>query len=149
LKFELERAGPQPNFRFFLPLTEKVIIMNKSSSFAVVLTLATLAAGSAFAQSSGQYPVQSGGNYGDVVVAHTSQSVKSRDQVRAELAAARASGEYSALTVGSDYRDAFAVQAAPSAKTRAQVQAELSAARNNGEYAVLNAGDYSDRFVNM
>lgn len=123
--------------------------MNKSSSFAVVLTLATLAAGSAFAQSSGEYPVQSGGNYGDVVVAHSSKSLKSRDQVRTELAAARASGEYSALTVGSDYRDAFASQVAPSTKTRAEVQAELTTARNNGELAVLNAGDYSDRFVNM
>ena len=123
--------------------------MNKSSSFAVVLTLATLAAGSAFAQSSGQYPVQSGGNYGDVVVAHTSKSLKSRDQVRAELAAARTSGEYSALTIGSEYRDAFASQGTQSVKSRAEVQAELSAARNNGEYAVLNAGDYSDRLAHM
>jgi|EndMetStandDraft_7_1072992.scaffolds.fasta_scaffold267837_2 hypothetical protein len=123
--------------------------MNKSSSFAVVLTLATLAAGSAFAQSSGQYPVQSGGNYGDVVVAYTSQSVKSRDQVRSELAAARASGEYSALTVGTEYRDAFASRTTQSVKTRAEVQAELSAARSNGEYAVLNAGDYSDKLSHM
>ncbi|MBA3595001.1 MAG: DUF4148 domain-containing protein [Pseudomonadota bacterium] len=123
--------------------------MNKSSSFAVVLTLATLAAGSAFAQSSGAYAVQSGVNYGDVVVAHPGKSIKSRDQVRAELAAARVSGEYSVLIVGGDYRDAFASQVAPSTKTRAEVQAELSTARNNGEYAVLNAGDNSDRFVNM
>lgn len=144
--------------------------MNKSSSFAIALTLATLAAGSAFAQSaapaatksradvvaelrtaqaSGQYAAQSGGDYRDVVVAYANKSIKSRDQVRSELDAARASGEYSALTVGGDYRDAFSLQATQSVKTRAEVQAELSAARNNGEYAVLNAGDYSDRFANM
>ena len=102
--------------------------MNKSYSFAFALTLATVATGSAFAQSaapaaksradvvvelraaqaSGQYAAQSGGNYRDVVPAYTGKSVKTRDQVRAELAAARTSGEYSALTVGGDYRDAFA-----------------------------------------
>jgi hypothetical protein len=57
---------------------------------------------------------------------------KSRAQVQAELAQARADGTIKATSVGYLPR-------LQSTKTREQVRAELLAARESGEYAAINA----------
>jgi uncharacterized protein YdbL (DUF1318 family) len=60
-------------------------------------------------------------------------STKSRTQVAAELAQARADGTISATAPGYDF-----VKPMASTKTRAEVRAELDAARASGEFADLN-----------
>jgi hypothetical protein len=59
-------------------------------------------------------------------------AVKSRAQVQAELAQARADGTIKATSLGYLPR-------IESTKTRQQVRAELLAARASGEYAAINA----------
>jgi NAD/NADP transhydrogenase alpha subunit len=68
---------------------------------------------------------------------------KTRAQVTAELAQARASGELNRLN--SDQAEFF-VGRAVSTKSRAQVQAELAQAQASGELALLNSED-SARFL--
>ncbi|MEW6707266.1 MAG: DUF4148 domain-containing protein [Pseudomonadota bacterium] len=63
-------------------------------------------------------------------------SVKTRAQVQAELAQAKADGS---IKVWSTTYNPLKV--ARSVKTRDQVVAELNAARDSGEYAVLNSED--------
>ncbi len=69
---------------------------------------------------------------------------KTRAQVQAELAQARASGELNALN--SDQPEFLYARPTVSTKTRAQVQAELAQAQASGELASLNSED-SSRFL--
>lgn len=59
-----------------------------------------------------------------------------RDQVRQQLAQARADGEFARIT--SEDPGAYLPAKATPSKTRAEVQAELKKARETGELAALN-----------
>ncbi len=65
-------------------------------------------------------------------------SSKSRDQVRAELQAARKDG-----TVGATAPQYKWIERSAAVKTRDQVKAELAAARESGEYEMLNSEAYA------
>ncbi len=83
----------------------------------------------------GQYAALVGGESRDAFAFQVNKSVKTRDQVRAELAAARASGLIDVLD--SDSHTVFFAPAGKSAVTRAQVQADLANARAHGDTASL------------
>jgi hypothetical protein len=63
---------------------------------------------------------------------------KSRQEVRAELQAARKDGTINATSPTYDF-----VRRSPSVKTREQVRTELTEARFSGEYAAMNSEAYA------
>jgi hypothetical protein len=65
---------------------------------------------------------------------------KSRQEVRAELQAARKDGTINATSPTYDF-----VRRSPSVKTKEQVRAELAQARASGEYAAMNSEAYAFR----
>ena len=80
-----------------------------------------------------------------VTGAQAAETGKTREEVRAELAQARANGEVPAYSsdLTSDYFAAHnqAASSQPAGKTRAQVVAELNQARADGSLATRNADD--------
>lgn len=69
---------------------------------------------------------------------HDAQASKSRQEVVAELEAARKDGTINASSVNYDF-----VRRAAATKTRAQVGAELAEARESGEYEAMNSEAYA------
>ena len=65
---------------------------------------------------------------------------KSRQEVLAELQAARKDGTINAVSENYDF-----VRRSPSVKTREEVRAELAQARASGEYAAVNSEAYAFR----
>ena len=65
---------------------------------------------------------------------------KSRQEVAAELQAARKDGTINAVSANYDF-----VRRSPSVKTREQIRAELAQARASGEYAAMNGEAYAFR----
>lgn len=94
---------------------------SKTFFFATIAALAATFGTSALAQEATPEPTKS-------------MSTKSRTQVAAELAQARADGTVRATAPGYDF-----VTPVVSTKTRAEVRAELDAARASGELAQLNS----------
>ena len=93
---------------------------------SAVIALASLAAGSAFADTLDQhYPV-----------AAPTTSTVSRAQVQAELAQAQKDGSLSTTT---DYGNYPVLAETGTSKTRAEVQAELIKARNDGSIPVFRS----------
>ena len=65
---------------------------------------------------------------------------KSRQEVLAELQAARKDGTTNAVSANYDF-----VRRSPSVKTREEVRAELAQARASGEYAAMNSEAYASK----
>jgi hypothetical protein len=106
--------------------------MKKSFLSAAIFTLATLGAGSAFAESPLNFP------------ADNFQSTKTRAQVQAELAEAIRTGDIivdgqMGLTAYQLNPSAFPERAMATGKTRAEVLSELEKARMDGSLARLSA----------
>ena len=92
----------------------------------------TLLAGAAHAQD------HLGDDYGYALTQQKFQSTKTRAQVQAELAQARANGELSTHAEGYDFA---ARQATASTKTREEVRAEAAKALKSGEASAF--GNYT------
>ena len=71
---------------------------------------------------------------------HDATVAKSRQEVLAELQAARKDGTINAVSANYDF-----VRRSPSVKTREQIRAELALARASGEYAAMNGEAYAFR----
>lgn len=96
--------------------------MNKLLASAVVSAIALLSAGVQAQEATAD----------DINFASAAVSQKTRAQVQAELAQARADGSIKAVSAGY-------IEPAKSVKSRAEVVAELRRAQANGEYAALNS----------
>lgn len=106
--------------------------MNRSILSAAIFTIATLGAGSAFAEGPTEFPADS------------FKSTKTRAQVQAELAEAVRVGDIvvdgqTGLTAYQLNPSAFPERAMATGKTRAEVLGELDKARKDGSLARLNA----------
>jgi len=106
--------------------------MKKSIISAALFTLATLAAGSAFAEGPIEFP------------ADNFKSTKTRVQVQAELAEAMRTGDIivdgqTGMTAYQLNPSAFPERSMATGKTRAEVLSELEKARKDGSLARLSA----------